>query len=98
MAKVQIFEINGDKYIGTIKENVITGLVGNTSYPHYLGQKEMGNLRTIQIGNPDKLITTDFTDEQKLENKRVKSLLKLARKKTVAHVTCQIFDSLLGKR
>jgi hypothetical protein len=96
--KVSKITVDGHHYLGTIKDNVITG-VDSGSHSDYFKKKAMGELLTVTVGDAKNLIITELTDVQKLEFERVKSMWKLATKRTNAHITCDIFDRLMsGKK
>jgi hypothetical protein len=96
--KKQLVKITVDRvnYLGTIDGNTIQG-VTTPHFEDYIKAKALGELVTVTVGDARNLVITHFTDEQLLELDRVKSLYKLAEKKTLSTVTCQIFDKLLGK-
>lgn len=94
--KLQKITVNGQNYLGTIKNNTITGST-SSSMSDYLKKEAMGQLTTVQVGDKGLITTVDLTNEQVVEFERLKSLFKVAKKQTKAYVTCQIFDTMVGK-
>jgi hypothetical protein len=93
--KVSKITVDNQSYLGTIEGNVITG-IANGNHSDYFKAKAMGELLTVTVGDAKNLVITNLTDVQQLEFKRVKSLWKLAEKRTNAHVTCGIFERLMS--
>ncbi len=96
MKKLQRITVSGVNYLGTIKDGVIKG-VTSPMFEDYIKAKANGELITVTVGDARNMVIISLTDKQQLDLERVKSLWKLAEKKTTSFITCQIFDKMLGK-
>lgn len=97
MKTPSIFHVNGQTFLGTIKENTITGHT-ELDLGNYISEKALGNLTTIKVADLGTLYTEELKPSKVIEFERLVSLYKLAEKKSLKHITVQLFKDLAGKK
>lgn len=94
-AQVVRVQIAGTCYLGTIEGRTFKG-IKNQHFANYIEERELGQLKTLIVGDLNTLVLEPITEEEQLDLDRLESLWKLA-EKSKTWVTSQVFKGLTGK-
>lgn len=95
-AQVVRVQIAGTYYLGTFDGRAFNG-TKSQHFANYIEERELGQLKTLIVGDLNTLVLEPLTEEEQLDLDRLESLWKLAEKKSKTWVTSQVFKGLTGK-
>lgn len=97
-SEISLITFNGNKILGTIVGNTITGSPNYGNFSKYIKERESGELQVIHIGDRGCITIEPLQQSSKIELARLESLWTLAASKTDIWVTSQVFDLITKEK